>query len=88
MLARRTIMTPSPNIHLELSQSMLREWQVIAEQKHSTIEQLVLTAIREKVSALAHDDYIRTRAERSSRAAFEEALAGVSEQELEEWDKI
>lgn len=81
-------MNPSPNLHLELSQSMLRELQVIAEQEHSTIEQLALTAIREKVSALAHNDYLRTRAERSSRAAFEEALASVSGQEPEEWDKI
>lgn len=81
-------MTTSPNLHLEISQPMLRELHVIAEQEHSTIEQLVLTAIREKISALAHDDYIRTRAERSSRAAFEEALASVSEQEPEEWDRI
>ncbi len=39
---------------------------------------VVMSAIREKTSALAHDGYIRTRAERSSRAAFEEALASVS----------
>jgi hypothetical protein len=67
---------------------MLRELQGIAEQEHSTVEQLVLTAIREKVSALAHDDYIRTRAERSSRAAFEEAMASVSLVGAEEWDRI
>jgi hypothetical protein len=76
------------HLHLELSVPMPRELQVIAEQKHRTIEQLVLTAIREKISALAHDDYIRNRAERSNRAAFEEELAGVSEQEPEEWDRI
>ena len=33
-------------------------------------------------SAQGHDDDIRTRAERSSRAAFEEALASVSVVEL------
>lgn len=81
-------MTPSANLPLELFQPMLHELQVIAEQEHSTIEQFVLTAIGEKVSALAHDNYIRTRAERSSCTAFEEALASVSEQELEEWDRV
>jgi hypothetical protein len=81
-------MTTSPNLHLELSEPMLRELQGIAEQEYSTVEQLALTAIREKVSALAHDDYIRTRAERSSRAAFEEALASVSVEEPEDWDRM
>ncbi|TAE25004.1 MAG: PHP domain-containing protein [Candidatus Kapaibacterium sp.] len=38
-------------------------------------------------SEQGHDGYIRTRAERSSRAAFEEALASVSVAEAEEWDK-
>lgn len=80
-------MTTAPNLHLELSAPMLRELHAIAEQEHSTIEQLALTAIREKISALAHDDYIRTRAKRSSRAAFEEALASVSVAEAEKWDK-
>lgn len=81
-------MEDASHTYLELPAPMLREFQAIVEQEHSTIEQLVLAAIREKVSALAHDDYIRTRAERTSCAAFEEALAGVSEQEPEEWDKI
>jgi hypothetical protein len=76
-------MTTSPNLHLELSEPMLRELQGIAEQEHSTIEQLALTAIREKVSALSQENYIRTRAERSSREAFEEALASVSVEESE-----
>jgi hypothetical protein len=74
------------HLDLKLSEPMLRELQTIAEKEHSTIEQLVLTAIREKVSALAHNDYLRTRAEHSNRAAFEEAFAGVSEQE--ERDRI
>ncbi len=75
-------------LHLELSAPLLSELQIIAQQEHSTVEQLVLTAIREKISVLTHDNYIRTRAKRSNRAAFEEALANVSTQEPEEWDRI
>jgi hypothetical protein len=81
-------MQASSNLTLELSPPMLRELQNLAEQEQKSIEQIVLTAIREKVSALSQENYIRTRAERSSRAAFEEALASVSKREAEEWDRI
>jgi hypothetical protein len=76
------------NLHLELSAQLLHELQTLAEQENITVEQIVLTAIREKVSILTRENYIHTRAERSNRAAFEEALGSVFLRGAEGWDKL
>lgn len=81
-------MKTAQNLHLELSAPLLHELQTLAEQENITVEQIVLTAIREKVSILTRENYIRTRAERSNREAFEEALGSISLREPEEWDRI
>ncbi len=53
-----------------------------------TIDQLVASALAEKVSALAGPEWLATRAARGSKAAFEAALQKVADIEPEEQDKL
>ena len=43
----------------------------------TSLNQLVATAVAEKLAALGAEEYIRQRAERADDAAFEAALAAV-----------
>ena len=52
----------------------VRDW---ASKEGISINQFISSAVAEKLSALATEDYLAVRAARSSRSAFESALAEV-----------
>jgi len=52
----------------------VRNW---AEQEGISINQFVSSAVAEKLAALATETYLKDRAAKGSRAAFEAALAEV-----------
>lgn len=60
----------------------------LAETENVSINQLINLALTEKVSALLTEDYLRARAGRGDRAAFEAALAKVPAAEPEERDRL
>ena len=59
-----------------------------AQQSDMTVEQLLASALAEKLSALAGREWFEARAARGSRAKFDEAMRLVPDVEPEERDRI
>src|SRR3954470_5235215 len=64
-------------IRLRLPQSLHRKVSELAEREGISINQLISSAVAEKMSALMTEDYLEKRAARGSRRKFEAALAKV-----------
>lgn len=64
-------------LSVRLPDSIHRNARLFAEREGTSLNQLVATAVAEKLAALAAEDYLRERAERADDAAFDAALAMV-----------
>ena len=64
---------------LRLPESLHRKARELAEQEGVSINQLVTTALAEKVAALMTVDYLEERAKRGSRKEFERVLKRVKD---------
>jgi predicted HicB family RNase H-like nuclease len=64
---------------------MLRE---LAQDEQVSINQLIVLAIAEKISALNTEGYLEKRAVRGNRAKFEAAMSKVPDVEPEEYDRL
>lgn len=64
---------------LRLPESLHRKVRELAEQEGVSINQLVTTALAEKVAALMTVEYVAERASRGSRKEFERVLAKVKD---------
>jgi hypothetical protein len=73
---------------LRLPESLHRQAKELARQEGISINQLVATALAEKISALAAGEYLEKRAARGSRRKFERALGKVKDSEPEERDRL
>jgi hypothetical protein len=62
---------------LRLPASLHRRAKELARQEGISINQLVTTALAEKISALAAGEYLQKRAQRGSRGKFDRALSKV-----------
>ena len=60
----------------------------IAKKEGISINQFIASAVSEKMSAFATEDYLERRAERANREKFEEALSQIPDVEPEEYDKL
>ncbi len=76
------------NLSLRLPESLHKQVKALAKQEGVSINQFVTTALAEKLSALMTQDYLRARAERGDREAFERALANVPDAPPEERDRL
>jgi predicted DNA-binding ribbon-helix-helix protein len=75
-------------LSLRLPESLHRQLRDLAERDGISINQLITTAVAEKMSALMTLDYLEERAARGDRAAFQAVLAKVRDVEPEECDRI
>lgn len=75
-------------ISLRLPDSLHRQIRALADKESVSINQLITLAVAEKMSALMTEDYLEQRAQRGSREKFERAMAKVSKNEPEEYDKL
>jgi len=64
-------------LSLRLPNSLHKRARELAEREGISINQLVSTALAEKMAALMTEEYLETRARRGSRARFLRALAKV-----------
>ena len=64
-------------ISLRLPESLHEKARELARQENVSINQLVATALAEKLSALVTEEYLRERAKRRSRRKFEAVLRKV-----------
>lgn len=64
-------------LSVHLPESIHHNAIIYAEREGTSLDQLIATALAEKLAALATEDYIDRRAQRANREAFESALAHV-----------
>ena len=75
-------------ISLRLPESLHKQIQELAIKDQVSIDQFVISAIAEKVSAFMTKDYLEKRAKRASKEKFKQAMAKVPDAEPEEYDRI
>ena len=75
-------------ISLRLPESLHKQARELAKQEGVSINQLVATALAEKMAALMTTEYLEKRAEQGSREKFERALGKVSDVEPEPQDQL
>ena len=75
-------------ISLRIPESLHQHLRELAKKEGTSINQLITTAVAEKISALSTEDYLAQRASRGSRAEFERALSRVADAEPESYDKL
>ena len=64
-------------LRLRLPDSLHEAIRRLAEEEHVSINQLISTAVAEKVSALMTETYLKERAARGSRKDFEDIMRRV-----------
>ena len=64
-------------ISLRLSESLHKKVRELARKEGISINQLITTAVAEKLSALTTEEYLMTRARRGSREKYDKALGKV-----------
>jgi predicted transcriptional regulator len=75
-------------LSVRLPESLHRKLGEVAEREGVSINQLISSAVAEKMSALMTVEYLEARAKRASRSKFEAVLAKVPDIEPEESDRI
>ncbi len=64
-------------ISLRLSESLHQQVRDLAQREGVSINQLISTAVAEKLSALLTQEYLEERAQRGSRKKFDQVLGKV-----------
>jgi len=75
-------------ISLRIPESLHKHLRVLAKKEGTSINQLITTAVAEKISALSTEDYLARRADRGNRERFEQALSRVADSHPEPYDKL
>jgi len=75
-------------ISVRLPDSLHETARRLSKKEHVSINQLLTTALAEKISALMTEDYLMERAKRGKRTKFEKAMAKVSDTEAEGFDRL
>ena len=75
-------------LSLRLPSSLHRGVKELAEREGVSMNQIIATAVAEKLSALMTEDYLEERAARGSRERFEAVLGKVPDVEPEERDRL
>ena len=76
------------SISLRLSESLHKRVRELAKKEGISINQLISSALAEKISALMTVEYLEKRAARGSRKNFEKALSKVKDVEPRPEDRI
>ena len=74
-------------ISLRLPDSLHEKAKELAKEDHVSLNQLITSALAEKLSALATQDYLMKRAQKGQRKKFLNALSKVADAESEERDR-
>lgn len=75
-------------LSLRLPESLHRHLAAIAKREGVSVNQLINSAVAEKMAALSTEDYLMKRAKRASRKKFGDALAKVADIEPDDVDRI
>jgi hypothetical protein len=75
-------------LSMRLPESLHRQAKELAEKEGVSLNQLLVTALAEKLSALMTEEYLTARAERGSRKKFDRALRKVGSAPTREGDEL
>lgn len=75
------------NISLRLPDSLHKRARELAKKENTSINQLVSSALAEKISALMTEEYIEQRASRANKQKFKKALSRIPNTNPEGYDK-
>jgi len=75
-------------LSVRLPDSIHKQLSELAEKEGISINQLVNSAVAEKMSALMTADYLEKRASRTSRKKFDEALSRVADIKPDDVDRL
>ena len=75
-------------VSLRLSESLHKSVRETAKKEGVSINQLITTALAEKLSALMTEEYLADRASRGSRKKFEKAIAKIQDSKPDPMDAI
>lgn len=75
-------------LNLRLPESLHRKLSELAEREGISTNQLINSAVAEKMSALMTEEYLAARAKRGSRKRFDAVLAKVPDVEPDESDRL
>ena len=75
-------------LSLRLPESLHKQVRELADREGISINQFVVMAVAEKMSALLTEEYLEERARRGSRSRFERALAKVKNRSPEPKDRL
>lgn len=75
-------------INVRLPDSLHKMAKELARKDHISLNQLITSAIAEKIAALTTENYLLDRARRGSAEKFRQALAKVPPAEPEENDRL
>ena len=75
------------SISLRLPESLHKKARDLAKKEKTSINQLVSSALAEKISALTTEDYLQAKADRASKKFFKKALNKVKNVRPEERDR-
>ena len=75
-------------LSLRLPESLHRKVAELAEREGISINQLINSAVAEKMAALLTEEYLKERANRGSHRKFVAALAKASDVEPRETDRV
>ena len=73
-------------INLELPESLHKKARDLAKRENTSINQLISSALAEKISAIMTEEYITNRAKKGSKTKFSEALTKVPDTEPDDFD--
>ena len=75
-------------LNVQIPDSVYKNLQKLAQRDKVSVEQMVATAISEKIAALMTESYLQERAKRGSREKYEAVLAKVPDVEPEPRDRF
>ncbi len=75
-------------LSLRLPDSLHATAKTLAKQEHVSVNQLISTAVAEKISALMTQDYLADRAKRGRKRDYDAVLAKVPDVEADERDRF
>ena len=75
-------------LSVRLPDSLHKRARSLAKEEHISINQLLATALAEKIAALDAETYIKERAKRASRASFLAALDQAPDVDPPEHDRL
>ena len=75
-------------LSLRLPNSLHKQIRELAKREGVSINQLITTAVAEKMSVLMTIEYLESRAARGDREAFDDVLAKVPELPPEDRDRV